>query len=200
MRGLLALSRLIDTINERIGLFVSWALLLAVFICTGNALVRYVLHVGSNAWLEIQWYLFSAVFLLAASYTLKRNEHVRVDIISGKLSAKVRATIDVIGFLLFVIPMCLIIIQYAIPYFAESFSKQEISMNAGGLIIWPVKLLIPVSFFALLCQAISEIIKRIAFISGVTDESPFERAGGAHDGNVIQENLSGSGLQQDAKA
>ncbi len=175
MRALLAVSKVVDEVSDRIGIAVSWALLVAVAICTANALARYTLHVGSNAWLEIQWYLFAAVFLLAAAHTLRRNEHVRIDILSSRLSLRTRAWIDIAGLLLFLLPMCYIIVVFSVPYVQASFAAREMSANAGGLIIWPVKLLIPVSFLLLACQGVSELIKRIGFLMGQVDASAFER-------------------------
>lgn len=175
MSLLLSLSRFIDALNEKIGLTVSWALLVAVLICTGNALVRYILHTSSNAWLEIQWYLFSAVFLLATSYTLRRNEHVRIDVIAGRFSKRTQVWIDIFGFLLFLLPITLIILYYAIPYAWLSVQNQEMSSNAGGLIIWPAKLLIPIGFLMLALQGISEVIKRIGYLQGKVDASAFEK-------------------------
>lgn len=142
MSFLISLSKLIDALNEKIGHAVSWALLAAVLICSGNALVRYAVNMSSNAWLEIQWYLFSAIFLLATSYTLRRNEHVRIDVIAGRFSKRTQVWIDLFGFLLFLLPMALIILYYAVPYALESFQNQEVSSNAGGLIVWPAKALI----------------------------------------------------------
>lgn len=175
MSFLLSLSRLIDTINEKVGSGVSWALLAAVLICSGNAIVRYIFNTSSNAWLEIQWYLFSAIFLLATSYTLRRNEHVRIDVITGRFSKRTQAWLDVFGFLIFLLPITLIILYYAIPYAWMSIQNQEISSNAGGLIVWPAKLLIPVGFFLLALQGVSELIKRIAFLQGKIDASAFEK-------------------------
>lgn len=175
MSYLLSFSRLIDTINEKIGHAISWALLVAVLICSGNALVRYTFNASSNAWIEIQWYLFSAIFLLAASYTLRRNEHVRIDVVAGKFSKRTQVWIDLIGFLVFLLPMTLIILYYAIPYAWISIESQEMSSNAGGLIVWPAKLLIPVGFFLLTLQGISELIKRIGYLLGKVDASEFER-------------------------
>lgn len=175
MSYLLSFSRLIDTINEKIGHAISWALLVAVLICSGNALVRYTFNSSSNAWIEIQWYLFSAIFLLAASYTLRRNEHVRIDVVAGKFSRRTQVWIDLIGFLVFLLPMTLIILYYAIPYAWISIESQEMSSNAGGLIVWPAKLLIPVGFFLLTLQGISELIKRIGYLLGKVDASEFER-------------------------
>ncbi|HJV72842.1 MAG TPA: TRAP transporter small permease subunit [Noviherbaspirillum sp.] len=175
MSLLLSLSRFIDALNEKIGLTVSWALLVAVLICTGNALVRYILHTSSNAWLEIQWYLFSAVFLLATSYTLRRNEHVRIDVVAGRFSKRTQVWIDIFGFLLFLLPITLIILYYAVPYAWQSIQNQEVSSNAGGLIIWPAKLLIPIGFLQLALQGFSELIKRIGYLQGKVDASAFEK-------------------------
>ena len=175
MTFLLTLSRLIDTINEKIGNGVSWALLLSVLICTGNAIVRYTVNAMSNAWLEIQWYLFSAMFLLAASQTLRRNEHVRIDVIVGRFSKRTQIWVDVIGFLVFLLPMSIIILYYAVPYALLSIQNQEMSSNAGGLIVWPAKALIPIGFLLLTLQGISELIKRIGYLLGKVDAREFEK-------------------------
>lgn len=175
MSFLLSLSRFIDALNEKVGTGVSWALLISVLICTGNALVRYAFHTSSNAWLEIQWYLFSAIFLLATSYTLRRNEHVRIDVVVGHFSKRTQVWIDIFGFLLFLLPMTLLVLYYAVPYAWESIHNQEVSSNAGGLIVWPAKLLIPVGFLLLTLQGISELIKRIGFLQGKVDASAFEK-------------------------
>jgi len=155
MSFFLSLSKLIDTVNERIGLSISWALLAAVLICAGNALVRYLLNISSNAWLEIQWYLFGAIFLLASSFTLKRNEHVRIDVVVGRFPKRAQVWIDVFGFLLFLLPAIFLILYFAVPFAFESICSQEMSSNAGGLIVWPAKLLIPVGFLLLTLQGIS---------------------------------------------
>ena len=175
MSSLLSFSRFIDAINEKIGLASSWALLLAVLICSGNALVRYILNTSSNAWLEIQWYLFGAIFLLASSYTLKRNEHVRIDVVVGRFSKRTQVWVDVFGFTFFLLPATLLILYFAIPFAYESIRNQEVSSNAGGLIIWPAKTLIPVGFLLLTLQGISELIKRIGFLMGLVDASEFEK-------------------------
>jgi TRAP-type mannitol/chloroaromatic compound transport system permease small subunit len=175
MSFLLSLSRFIDALNEKIGHAISWALLTAVLICTGNALIRYTFNTSSNAWLEIQWYLFSAIFLLATSYTLRRNEHVRIDVIVGHFSKRTQVWIDLLGFLIFLLPMALIILYYAVPYAWLSIQNQEVSSNAGGLIVWPAKLLIPTGFFLLALQGISELIKRIGYLLGKVDASAFEK-------------------------
>lgn len=174
MSFLISLSKLIDALNEKIGHAVSWALLAAVLICSGNALIRYAFNMSSNAWLEIQWYLFSAIFLLATSYTLRRNEHVRIDVVAGRFSKRTQVWIDLFGFLLFLLPMTLIILYYALPYAFISFQNQELSSNAGGLIVWPAKMLIPLGFFLLTLQGISEFIKRVGYLMGKVDAREFE--------------------------
>lgn len=175
MSFFLSLSRFIDGLNEKIGHGVSWALLLAVLICSGNAVVRYLFNISSNSWLEIQWYLFSAIFLLATSYTLRRNEHVRIDVLVGHFSKRTQVWIDLIGFILFLMPAALLILYYAAPYAWMSIESQEVSSNAGGLIVWPVKLLMPAGFLLLSLQGISEIIKRIGYLQGKVDASAFEK-------------------------
>jgi len=175
MSSLLSFSRFIDAVNEKIGLAISWALLLAVLICSGNALVRYIFNTSSNSWLEIQWYLFGAIFLLASAYTLKRNEHVRIDVVVGRFSKRTQVWIDVFGFIFFLLPATLLILYFAVPFAYESIRNQEVSSNAGGLIIWPAKTLIPVGFFLLTLQGISELIKRIGFLMGLVDASEFEK-------------------------
>jgi TRAP-type mannitol/chloroaromatic compound transport system permease small subunit len=175
MSFLLSLSKYIDALNERIGLGISWALLLAVLICSGNAIVRYTFNTSSNAWLEIQWYLFGAIFLLAASYTLRRNEHVRIDVIVGRFSKRTQVWIDVFGFIFFLLPATLLILYFAVPFAWESVRNQEVSSNAGGLIVWPAKILIPIGFLLLTLQGVSELIKRVGFLKGQVDASVFEK-------------------------
>jgi len=175
MSFLISLSKFIDLVNEKIGSVVSWALLLAVLICTGNAIVRYSLNTSSNAWLEIQWYLFSAVFLLGASYTLRRNEHVRIDVLVARFSKRTQVWLDIFGFVFFLLPMTLIILYFAVPYTISAIQSQEMSNNAGGLILWPAKLLIPVGFFLLTLQGLSELIKRIGYLQGKVDAREFEK-------------------------
>lgn len=175
MQFFLSLSKWIDALNERIGLFVSWALLAAVLICAGNALVRYLLNTSSNAWLEIQWYLFGAMFLLASAYTLRRNEHVRIDVVVGRLSKRTQVWIDIFGFVFFLMPAVALILYFAVPFAFESVRNQEVSSNAGGLIVWPAKILIPIGFLMLTLQGVSELIKRIGFLLGRVDASAFEK-------------------------
>ena len=172
MTALLRLSRLIDSITELIGKFAMWLILVAVLISAGNAIMRKAFDIGSNAFLEIQWYLFAAVFMLASGYVFLRNAHVRIDFISNKLSKRTNAIIDAIGIVVFVIPLCLILITLSWPVFERSWVSGEMSQNAGGLIRWPVQLLIPLGFSILCMQAVSELIKRVAFIRDVLPE-PF---------------------------
>ncbi len=171
----MSLSRLIDTVNEKIAAAVSWLVLAAVIICAANAVIRYTFNYSSNGWLEIQWYLFGAMFMLASAYTLRRDEHVRIDVVVGRFSRRTQVWIDLLGFLFFLLPVCLVILWYSIPYAAMSISSAEMSSNAGGLIVWPAKLLIPVGFALLILQGVSEIIKRIAFLSGRSDGSDFAK-------------------------
>lgn len=167
MRLLLAFSSAVDRLNDWVGRIVYWAILVAVVISAGNASVRYLFHTSSNAWLEVQWYLFSVVFLLCAGYTLLRNEHIRIDVIVGRFSEKTLTWIDIIGTVFFLLPMSIIIMYLSWPALVDSFVRNEMSSDAGGLIRWPVKLLIPVGFLLLVLQGLSELIKRIAFLQGL---------------------------------
>lgn len=175
MSFLISFSRLIDKINEKIGVGVSWALLAMVLICSGNALVRYTFNWSSNALLEIQWYLFAAVFLLATSYTLRRNEHVRIDVIAGKFSKRTQVWIDLFGFLIFLLPVTSLILYFSVPYALIALQNQEVSSNSGGLIVWPARMLIPLGFFMLTMQGVSEAIKRAGYLMGLVDEHEFEK-------------------------
>jgi TRAP-type mannitol/chloroaromatic compound transport system permease small subunit len=166
MKTLLAVSDAIDALNERFARIATWCVLLACVISAGNALVRYGFSFSSNAWLEIQWYLFAAMFMLGAPYTLKMNEHVRVDIVYGNVSPRTQIWIDLLGGIFFLLPATLIIGWMSWPIFVESFVSGEVSNNAGGLLRWPVKLLMPLGFGLLALQGISEIIKRIAALTG----------------------------------
>jgi TRAP-type mannitol/chloroaromatic compound transport system permease small subunit len=173
--SMLSISRFIDAINEKIGNAVSWCLLAAVLICSVNALIRYLFNYSSNAWLEIQWYLYSAVFLLAAPLTLKRDEHVRIDVIVSRFSKRTQVWIDVFGFIFFLLPASVLILYMAWPYALASMQSGEISNNAGGLILWPAKLLVPIGFLLMTLQGISELIKRIAYLQGKIDSSVFDK-------------------------
>lgn len=167
MQGLLKLSGGIDRLNAFVGRWVIWLILACTVISGLNAIVRKVFNTSSNAYLEVQWYLFAASFLLAAGYTLLQGEHVKIDVIASKLSKRKQIWIDIIGFSLFLTPMCVVILYYGIPFFLQGFHSGEMSSNAGGLIRWPVYLMIPVGFALLLLQGLSELIKRIAFLRGL---------------------------------
>lgn len=166
MNALLGLSRRIDALNEGIGRAGMWLVLAAVLVSSGNALFRYGLNLSSNAWLEIQWYMFAAIFLFGAGYTLKHNGHVRIDILYGRWSPRTRAWIDLAGGLLFLLPTAVIIAWLGWTGFAESWAIGEMSPDAGGLSRWPIKLAIPVGFALLALQGLSECIKRAAFLAG----------------------------------
>jgi TRAP-type mannitol/chloroaromatic compound transport system permease small subunit len=166
MDALLKLSHWIDRTNEWIGRIVMWLVLAAVLISSGNAVVRKAFSIGSNAWLEIQWYLFAAVFMLGAGYVMLRNEHVRIDFISSRLSPRTNAVIDIVGMLAFTIPMAVLVIVLSWPLFVQAWVSGEMSQNAGGLVRWPVWLLMPLGFAILCAQCASELIKRVAFLTG----------------------------------
>ena len=167
MKQLLALSRAIDFVNEHIGRIVYWCVLIVALISAGNATSRYALNMASNAWLELQWYLFAAIFLLCSGYTLLHNEHIRIDVVSSRLSRRTQIWIDVFGMVFFLLPMTLFIMWLSWPIFMNAWTSGEISGNAGGLIRWPARLLIPVGFFLLSLQGFSELIKRIAYLRGL---------------------------------
>jgi TRAP-type mannitol/chloroaromatic compound transport system permease small subunit len=167
VQGLLRFSAFVDRVNERIGRSAAWFGLLAVVVCTVNALIRYSLNLSSNAWLELQWYFNSAMFLLVAAWALKRNDHVRIDVIAGKLPLRAQAWIDVFGGLFMLLPATVIIGWYSWPSLVNSFAIDEHSSDPGGLLRWPIRLLIPVAFALLSLQGLSEVIKRVAFLKGL---------------------------------
>jgi TRAP-type mannitol/chloroaromatic compound transport system permease small subunit len=179
MSGLLQISALIDRFNTKMGKLLAWLILVAVIVSTVNAVIRKLFNSSSNAWLEVQWYLFGAVFLGCAAWTLLSNEHIRIDIISSKMSQRYRNTVDLIGHALFLIPLCLVMLYYGIPFFYASFRIGELSTNAGGLIQWPAKLMIPIGFAMLLAQGISEFIKRLAVVKGLIPD-PYGKKTGPH--------------------
>ncbi|MGH8515130.1 MAG: TRAP transporter small permease subunit [Gammaproteobacteria bacterium] len=172
-RGLLAISSTIDRVTALLGRSVMWLILLAILVSAANAIVRKAFDISSNAWLELQWYLFGWAFLVAASYTLQRNEHIRIDIISNALSKRVRNWIDILGHIFMLLPFTVLMVYLSWPFFFRTWRSDEMSGSAGGLIIWPGRLAILVGFVLLLLQAISELIKRIAILRGVLpDPSP----------------------------
>jgi TRAP-type mannitol/chloroaromatic compound transport system permease small subunit len=166
MNGLLKFSRGVDGLNTVVGKATMWLILATTIISAGNAIVRKVFNTSSNSLLEIQWYLFAAVFLLGAGYGFLKNSHVRIDFISSKLSFRARNWIDVLGIVLVLFPFCAIIISLGWPFFMQAFTSGEMSQNAGGLIRWPAYVLIPIGFALLMLQGVSELIKRIAFLTG----------------------------------
>ena len=170
MAPLLTLSRLIDRTTEWIGRWIAWLVLAAVLISALNAAVRKAFNTSSNAYLEIQWYLFAAVFLLAAGYTLLRQEHVKIDVISGRFSKRTQIWIDIIGLACFVLPLVWTVIHLSLPLAIRAYEMNEYSSNAGGLIRWPVFALLPLGFLLLGVQAVSELIKRIAFLRGLVPD------------------------------
>jgi TRAP-type mannitol/chloroaromatic compound transport system permease small subunit len=173
--ALLKLSRVIDSINERVGKVAAWAIVVAVLVSAINAIIRRIFGVSSNAWLELQWYLFGAVFMLCAAWTLRANEHIRIDIVSSRLSKRGRDSIDVFGHLFFLFPFVALMLYLSVPYFIGSFRSGEVSSNAGGLLIWPAKGLILLGFISLAFQWLSELIKRVAIMSGKLED---EETGG----------------------
>ena len=167
MHALLLLSKKIDALSEWVGRWVAWLLLFAVLISAANAVVRKAFNMSSNGFLEIQWYLFAATFLLASGYTLMRQEHVKIDVISGRFSKRTQVWIDIIGICVFLFPFVVVIIKLAMPLVINAYVTQEVSSNAGGLIRWPVFALLPAGLLLLGIQAVSELIKRIAFLQGL---------------------------------
>ena len=170
MGALLKLSNLMDRISTWIGKYVIWLILASTLISSINALVRKIFNTGSNAYLEVQWYLFAASFLIAAGYTLLNNEHVKIDVVSSRFTKETQIKIEIFGFIAFLIPMCLAILWYGIPFFYKGLISGEVSSNAGGLIRWPVYAMIPLGFGLLLLQGVSELIKRVAFLKGLIED------------------------------
>lgn len=177
MEAPLALSRAIDTLNRRIGRSVAWLILVAVVVSAVNAIIRKVFNISSNAWLELQWVLFGAVFLLCASWTLQVKEHIRIDIVNNLLPKRVQQWIDLIGHLLFLLPFCALMVYHSVPFFIRSYEVNEQSLSAGGLAQWPAKGLVVIGFVLLLLQGISEVIKQIAIMRGKLDD---DAHGGGH--------------------
>jgi TRAP-type mannitol/chloroaromatic compound transport system permease small subunit len=183
---LLKVSRVIDALNARVGGIVIWIVLLTVIVSAGNALARYLFNSGSNAWLELQWYGFAAIFLLCAGYTLLHDEHIRIDVVFSRLPVRFRVWIDIVGTALFLLPVSITILWLSWPVFVNAWVSGEVSANAGGLVRWPVRLLVPLGFLLLTLQGISELIKRVAVLRGnISDESlrPSSAAGILHTGD-----------------
>jgi TRAP-type mannitol/chloroaromatic compound transport system permease small subunit len=170
MNALLKFSKAVDWLNAQVGKYVIWLILASTVISAVNAIVRKAFNMSSNAYLEVQWYLFAAAFLLASGYTLLNNEHVRIDVISHRLSRRAQMWIDVLGFVFFLTPVCCAVLFFGTPFFLKGYYSGEMSSNAGGLIRWPVFLMMPLGFFLLLLQGWSELIKRIAFLMGLIED------------------------------
>ncbi|WP_144636717.1 TRAP transporter small permease subunit [Bordetella genomosp. 13] len=194
MNALLALSRLIDAINTAVGRAVTWLTLIVVLVSAGNAVVRKVFNTSSNAWLELQWYLFGALFLLAAGYTLLRNEHVRVDVLASRLSRRAQIYIEIFGVVFFLMPACLLILWLSWPMFMDSYLTNEQSSNPGGLVRWPVKLLIPVGFALLVLAGLSHLIKCVGFLMGRCADP------GAREDGVSAEEALAQEIAEEARA
>jgi TRAP-type mannitol/chloroaromatic compound transport system permease small subunit len=176
MEYLLKFSKAVDWVNAKLGILANASVLIACVVSAANAMIRYAFDLSSNAWLELQWYLFAVVVMFGASYTLQKNEHVRVDVFFMQLSPKQQAWVDIIGGVLFLLPACAVIGYYSWPFFLDSWVRDETSTNAGGLIRWPVKFIVPLGFFLLFMQGLSEIIKRIAVLEGLKVElAAYER-------------------------
>ncbi|MBI3095983.1 MAG: TRAP transporter small permease subunit [Rhodocyclales bacterium] len=192
MQGLLKLSRLIDWLNDRLGRGLKWLILAAVLISAGNAIVRKTLDMSSNSLLEIQWYLFATVFMLGSGFAFLKNAHVRIDFISNHLSARTRNLIDIVGIVVFLLPLCYMIITLSWPLFMNAWNSGEMSQNAGGLIRWPMYGLIPLGFAVLALQGLSELIKRAAFVSGTGPDviSHVETAATDEIGHEIEEHAA----------
>ena len=195
MTLLLKLSQLIDWLNERVGKGAFWLVLIMTVISAGNAVVRFTVNYSSNGLLEIQWYLFAAIFMLCSPYTLQKNEHVRIDVLSSKLSPRGLAVIDIIGTLFFLLPMVIVVLWLSLPLVADSYHINEMSSNAGGLIRWPVKILLPIGFALLALQGISELIKRIAFLAGMIDDPNTKAKGLSPDEDLVAA-ISGAKAQE----
>lgn len=176
MKYLLKLATAIDASNERIGRITIWLVLIAALVSAGNAAARKALHLGSNGLLELQWYLFAASFMLAAAFTLLHNEHVRIDVVSGRFSKRVQTWIDLFGFTVFLLPLCGALLYMSVPFFLQAYRSGETSVSAGGLVLWPVYLMMPLGFALLLLQCFSEIIKRAGFLKGVSTDPTVKKA------------------------
>ena len=198
MQGLLKLAGMVDDLNDRVGRAMIWLILIVVIVSAGNAVSRFSLNMSSNAMLEVQWYLFSAIFLFSAGYVLKRNEHIRIDIIAGRLSDRTQNWIDVFGILVFLLPMALMLAYLSWPVFTLAWTSGEMSPNPGGLIRWPVRLMVPLGFILLILQGLSELIKRVAFLKGVI-ANPLAKATGPSAEEELAEAIRKAKLAEAAR-
>jgi TRAP-type mannitol/chloroaromatic compound transport system permease small subunit len=187
MRALLKLSNAIDWLNALVGRYVIWLILASTVISGVNAAVRKAFNMSSNAYLEVQWYLFAASFLLAAGYTLLNHEHVRIDVISSRLSKRGQIWVDIVGFVFFLMPLCFAILWFSIPFFLNGWRSGEMSSNAGGLIRWPVFLMMPLGFGLLMLQGVSELIKRIAFLMGLIEDPTIKKVAKTAEEELAEE-------------
>lgn len=187
MRALLKLSNAVDWLNTLVGRYVIWLILASTVISGVNAAVRKAFNMSSNAYLEVQWYLFAASFLLAAGCTLLNHEHVRIDVIAGRLSKRTQVWLDVFGFTVFLLPLCLAILWFSIPFFLKGFQSGEMSNNAGGLIRWPVFLMLPLGFGLLMLQGFSELIKRIAYLMGLIEDPTLKKGAKSAEEELAEE-------------
>jgi TRAP-type mannitol/chloroaromatic compound transport system permease small subunit len=187
MRALLAFSRAVDWLNAFVGRYVIWLILASTLISGINAVVRKVFNMSSNAYLEVQWYLFAGAFLLAAGYTLLNGEHVKIDVVTSHLSKRAQIWVDIIGFVFFLTPMCFAVLLFGIPFFLNGFHSGEMSSNAGGLIRWPVYLMMPLGFTLLLLQGWSELVKRIAFLKGLIEDPTIKKTAKSAEEELAEE-------------
>jgi len=187
MRALLAFSRAVDGLNAFVGRHVLWLILASTVISAVNAVVRKVFNMSSNAYLEVQWYLFAAAFLLAAGYTLLNGDHVKIDVITSRLSKRAQIWVDIFGFIFFLTPVCLAVLIFGVPFFLQGFHSGEMSSNAGGLIRWPVFLMMPLGFALLLLQGWSELIKRIAFLMGLIEDPTLKKVAKTAEEELAEE-------------
>ena len=187
MRALLKFSNAVDWLNAQVGKWVIWLILGSTIISAINALVRKIFNASSNAYLEVQWYLFAGAFLLAAGYTLLNGEHVKIDVVSSHLSKRKQIWIDIIGFTFFLMPMCMIILWFGTPFFLQGYRSGEMSSNAGGLIRWPVYALMPIGFGLLMLQGLSELVKRIAFLRGLIPDPTIKKVAKTPEEELAEE-------------
>jgi TRAP-type mannitol/chloroaromatic compound transport system permease small subunit len=200
LEALLKLSAGVDATSHQIGRLIRWLVLGSVLISAGNAIIRKAFNISSNGFLEIQWYLFAGVFLLGAGFAFMQNAHVRIDFISTKLSKRTNTIIDIAGIVVFVIPLCLIMVRLSWPLFSTALATGEMSQNAGGLIRWPAYLLMPLGFGLLFIQALSELVKRIAFLRGLRSEPMSVEGGGKSDEELLAEELAAEAAKKQSGA